>query len=72
MDAWLASHDEHLILNRPIPELIDALAADLGLTIDWVMARAQPWSEPALTIKPADRTGPPLSARSRRALAKPP
>jgi hypothetical protein len=72
MDAWLASHDESLILTRPIPELIDALAADLGLTIDWVLTRAHSWSDPVLTIKPAQRTGPPLSARSRRALAKPP
>jgi len=72
MDAWLAAHDEHLILTRPIPELIDAIAADLGLEVDWVLARAHTWSEPVLTIRPAQRTGPPLSARSRRALAKPP
>ena len=72
MDAWLAAYDEALLLARPIPELIDAIAADLGLEIDWILERPKPWADPVLVIKPPKLTGPPLLARSRRALAKPP
>jgi hypothetical protein len=73
MDAWLAAHDDDPgLLDRPVWQTIEAITADLGVDIDWIIVRPNAWSEAVLTVKPPHRTGPPLSARSRRPLAKPP
>src|SRR5260221_620596 len=66
MDAWLTSHeDDPGLLERPVNDSLERIAADLGLDLNWILERPNSWSEAVAGIKPPHRSAPPPSPPSR-------